>query len=179
MQRALAPAFYRRRATIVAPELLGKFLVVAHAEKRQAYMITETEAYEGPDDRASHAFRGRTNRTAVMYGPPGRWYVYFIYGMYEMLNIVTGPIEMPHAVLIRGVEGYAGPGKLTRGLGIDRQINGKRAERMTGVWIEDRGVKVPRRGIRRTPRIGVEYAGEWAKKPWRFVLKTPENTNPR
>lgn len=131
-------------------------------------MITETEAYHGEDDLACHASKGRTKRTAVMFGPPGRWYVYFIYGMYEMLNIVTGPGSYPSAVLIRGVEGFDGPGKLTRGLMIRGTINAKIAGKATGVWIEDRGMRPLK--IKRGPRVGVAYAGKWAKKPWRFQL---------
>lgn len=134
-------------------------------------MITEVEAYDGFDDKASHAAKGKTKRTEVMYGPPGRWYVYFIYGMYEMLNIVTGKDGYPSAVLIRGVEGIDGPGKLTRELGITRAFNTKPATMGNGLWIEDRGITIPKSGMSATPRIGVAYAGKWARKKWRFVIK--------
>lgn len=135
-------------------------------------MITEVEAYEGLDDRASHASRGKTPRNAVMFGPPGRWYVYLVYGMHEMLNVVTGSEGHPGAVLIRGVEGIEGPGRLTKQLSITRALNTKTAAPESGVWIEDRGVDVAPARILKTPRIGVAYAGEeWAGKPWRFVLQ--------
>lgn len=133
-------------------------------------MIIETEAYDGFEDKASHASRGETPRNKVMFGEAGVWYVYFVYGMHHMLNIVTGAKGYPSAVLIRGVEGISGPARLTKALGIDRAMNEQKAERKSGLWIEDRGVIVPKNRIERTPRIGVAYAGEeWAEKPWRFV----------
>ena len=132
-------------------------------------MITEVEAYDGERDLACHARVGRTRRTAVMYGPGGVWYVYLCYGVHEMLNLVVGPCDWPAAVLIRGVEGCHGPGRVTRALGIDRRLNGVAATETGELWIEDRGVRVPRRLVRATPRVGVDYAGPiWARKPWRF-----------
>ena len=132
-------------------------------------MITEVEAYDGERDLACHARVGRTRRTAVMYGPGGVWYVYLCYGVHEMLNLVVGPRDWPAAVLIRGVEGCHGPGRVTRALGIDRRLNGVAATETGELWIEDRGVRVPRRLVRATPRVGVDYAGPiWARKPWRF-----------
>lgn len=171
MRRILPEAFFARSAVEVAPELLGAYLVRRASDGAIArYRITETEAYEGLDDRASHASRGRTPRTAVMFGPPGRWYVYFVYGMHEMLNVVTGVEGHPGAVLIRGVEGVDGPGRLTKKLGITRALNAQPAGKSCGLWIErDDAAPAPKRIIR-APRIGVAYAGEWAKKPWRFVL---------
>lgn len=174
MQRVLGKSFFSRTADIVAPELLGKFLVRERGGARAAYMITETEAYDGFDDTASHAAKGKTKRAEVMHGPPARWYVYFIYGMYEMLNIVTGEDGYPSAVLIRGVVGIDGPGKLTRELGITRDFYGKAATPRNGLWIEDRGIAIPRSGMVATPRIGVAYAGEWAMKEWRFVIAAHE-----
>ena len=132
-------------------------------------MITEVEAYDGERDLASHARAGRTRRTEVMYGPGGVWYVYLCYGVHEMLNLVVGPPDWPSAVLIRGVEGCHGPGRVTRAMGIDRRLNGTTAHIASGLWIEDRGVVLPRRLVKATPRIGIDYAGPvWAKKPWRF-----------
>ena len=171
--------FFDRKATEVAPDLLGKFLTLERGGKTTSCMITETEAYDGHDDRASHASKGKTARTEVMFGPPGHWYIYFIYGMYEMLNIVTGAEGYPSAVLIRGVESAPpaggrridGPGKLTRDLGISRLLNTKPATKGSGLWIEDHGIYIPKTSIVRRPRIGVAYAGEWAKKPWRFVVR--------
>jgi len=137
-------------------------------------MITETEAYDGERDLACHASKGRTKRTEIMFGPAGYWYVYFVYGVYDMLNIVTGPKGYPSAVLIRACQGktlpLSGPGKLTRELRITRALNGKPASKSSGLWIEDRCDEATPHRILRTPRIGVHYAGKWAKKPWRYVL---------
>lgn len=171
MRRILKRDFFGRTADIVAPELLGKYLVREHGDTEMAHMITEVEAYDGFEDLASHAAKGRTKRTDVMYGKAGHWYVYLIYGMYEMLNIVTGKDEYPSAVLIRGVDSIDGPGRLTRELGITRALNAKPASKGNGLWIEDRGIFIPTNSIIATPRIGVAYAGEWATKPWRFVMK--------
>jgi len=107
-----------------------------------------------------------------MYARGGFWYVYLCYGVHEMLNLVVGPRDWPAAVLIRGVEGLAGPGRVTKTLVIDRRLNAKPAARASGLWLEDRGVHVPRGAVRATPRIGVAYAGPvWATKRWRFVIE--------
>jgi DNA-3-methyladenine glycosylase len=160
-----------------ARNLLGAWLCVRGADGlvRRA-RITETEAYHGPEDRACHASKGRTARTEVMFGPAGRWYVYFIYGMHEMLNLVTWPENWPAAVLIRGVEGVTGPGRVTKTLGIGRALNGTRADvdgaAGAAAWIEtaaptDEAVREA--DVLAGPRVGVDYAGpEWAAKPWRF-----------
>jgi DNA-3-methyladenine glycosylase len=166
----LDSAFFRRPAVTVARELLGKYLCRKRGSKIERRMITETEAYIGPQDKASHAHRGKTARNAPMFGDAGVWYVYFVYGMHWLLNVVTGPHDWPAAVLIRGVEGAPGPARLTKALGIDRKFNGLAATRATGLWIEDRGVRIAARNIKKTPRIGVDYAGEWAKKPYRYML---------
>ena len=156
----------------IARDLLGCRLVVRlpGGETRSA-LITETEAYHGPDDRACHASRGRTARTEVMFGPAGRWYVYLCYGMHEMLNLVTGPADWPAAVLIRGVEGVTGPGRVTRAFGIGRSLNGAEASPLSGLWIERdeaSGPVLPHE-VLAGPRVGIDYAGaEWADKPWRF-----------
>lgn len=167
MNTMLDAAFFRRPVLTVAEELIGKHLVVRGA----SHMITEVEAYDGPEDRACHAAKGCTARTAPMLGPAGHWYVYLCYGMYWMLNIVTGEEGYPAAVLIRGVGDLDGPGKLTKHLKIDRRFNGLSAAEETGLWVEDRGERIDVERIRRTPRIGVAYAGEWAAKPYRFVLE--------
>ena len=132
--------------------------------------ITEVEAYVGFSDRASHASRGMTPRNRVMFGPPGVWYVYFTYGMHWMANIVTGRKGYPAAILIRGVKGISGPARVTKHFGIDKRFNNKRAMPANGLWIEDRGVRIPSRQVKRSPRIGVNYAGPWSKKLWRFYL---------
>lgn len=164
--RVLTQEWFRRPVLDVAPELLGTYLVTDASEA----MITEVEAYDGPEDKACHAHRGMTQRTKVMFGPAGHWYVYLCYGMYWMLNIVTGEEGYPAAVLIRGVTGAKldGPGKLTKAWAIDGSYNGKISDPSSGLWIEDRGVRSTE--IERTPRIGVDYAGEWAAAPYRFVI---------
>ena len=155
----------------LARELLGKFLVRTRDGVAEARMITEVEAYDGERDRACHARAGRTARTATMYRAGGCWYVYLCYGVHEMLNLVTGPEDWPAAVLIRGVAGASGPGRVTRTLGIDRRLNGAAVAPASGLHIEDRGVRVPRKWVRATPRVGVAFAGPvWAAKPWRFVI---------
>jgi DNA-3-methyladenine glycosylase len=170
MRKPLTAAFFRRPALTVARGLLGKFLVRRVRGKETAVMITEVEAYDGFKDKASHAHRGQTPRNAPMFGPAGCWYVYFVYGMHWMLNVVTGPKGYPAAVLIRGLEGIPGPARLTKRLLIDRRLDAKPASKASGLWIEDRGVRVSPKRIRRTPRIGVDYAGAWARKPYRFLL---------
>lgn len=167
---ALGSGFYAKPALMVARKLLGKFLVRRIGRKETAFMITEVEAYIGPHDRASHASKGLTPRTKVMFGPPGYWYVYFTYGMHWMLNVVTGKRGHPAAVLIRGVEGISGPARITKRLRIDKKLNEKRAVIASGLWIEDRGVPAKSAQVSRAPRIGVGYAGPWARKPYRFLL---------
>ena len=169
-----AKALRSKKTVMIARGLLGKFLVRSTGQGSMAAMITEVEAYDGERDRACHARNGRTARNAIMYEPGGVWYVYLCYGVHEMLNLVTGPRGYPAAVLIRGVDGAGGPGRLTKALDIDRRLNGGGCGLGSGLWIEDRGVCVPRGAIKATPRIGVDYAGPvWAKKPWRFVLTGP------
>ncbi len=171
-EKILAPSFFDRETLIVARDLVGKFLVRNFDGQEFVSMITETEAYDGPEDLACHASKGRTARTEVMFGAPGHWYVYFVYGMHNMLNIVTGPKEYPAAVLIRGTEAVSGPGKLTKYFEIDRSLNGQAASEKTGLWIEDRGISIGDSQIETTPRIGIDYAGPvWKEKPWRFILK--------
>ncbi len=173
MRKILRKSFFARPTLIVARELIGKFLVRKTGKREAAVMITETEAYDGHKDRASHASRGETLRNKPMFGEPGRFYVYFVYGMHEMLNIVTGPKGYPAAVLIRGTVGTAGPGKLTKFLKITRSLNSKVAKPESGLWFEDRGVKINKKDIRQTPRVGVAYAGAvWSKKRYRFLLKS-------
>ena len=167
------PAHWRGRGTVgLARELLGKFLVRTRDGAVEARLITEVEAYHGEGDLACHARAGRTARTATMYRAGGCWYVYLCYGVHEMLNLVTGPEHWPAAVLIRGVAGAGGPGRLTRALGIDRRLNGAEAGPASGLHIEDRGVRVPRSWVRARPRVGVDFAGPvWAAKPWRLLIE--------
>jgi len=171
MRKELKKRFFKRPTILVAQELLGKFLVKKNGSKRVAHMITEVEVYDGPRDLGSHAARGLTPRTKIMFGPAGYWYVYFTYGIYWMLNIVTREKDYPAAILIRGVERISGPGRLTRALDINRKFNGRAATESSGLWIEDRGIKIPNGKIKKGPRIGIDYAGPyWAKRHWRFWL---------
>ncbi len=162
----LTPEFFQRDVLLVAPDLLGK-IIVRKFENGDVgrFRITEVEAYRGEEDKACHAAKGRTKRTEIMYHEGGRIYVYFIYGMYWMLNFVTGKENQPQAVLIRGVEGYSGPGKLTKRLRIDSRFYGQ-SVLSENLWIEDDGFH-PR--YKQTPRVGINYAGEWKDRPWRFV----------
>jgi DNA-3-methyladenine glycosylase len=169
----LKRAFYARPCLDVARALIGKWLVHEAAHRRYEGRIVETEAYIGEEDQACHARFGRTKRAEVLFGPPGHAYVFLIYGMYDCFNVVTEPEGKPAAVLVRAVEPGAGvehatdgPGKLCRALHISRVHN--RADLTSGpVYLEDRGGAAPR--IAATERIGVEYAGEWARRLWRLV----------
>jgi DNA-3-methyladenine glycosylase len=170
--RKLRHVFYRRAAADVAQDLIGAILT--HQTGRQEYRarIVETEAYVGPHDLACHASRGRTRRTEVMFGPGGRAYVYFIYGMYEMFNIVTGRSGDPQAVLIRAAEplgkweaDLSGPGKLTRAFQINRSMNGLD---LTGDELYLTAGPDDRPHIMATKRVGVDYAQDWKDALLRF-----------
>lgn len=172
MSKILQANFFKRPTSVVARELLGKFLVrkLGNGGKIEL-MINELEAYDGFKDKASHAHRGMTARNKVMFGPGGFWYVYFCYGVHWMLNIVTGVESYPAAILIRGAGNVRGPGRLTKFLGVEGKLNCTKADLKSGLWVEDRGVEVPENSIKKTPRIGVAYAGPvWAKKAYRFLF---------
>ena len=187
MPAKLPRSFYSRPALDVASGLLGKILVRRLGRRNLAGRIVETEAYVGPHDLACHASKGHTPRTSIMFGPPGYAYVYMIYGFYFCLNVVTELTGYPAAVLIRAVEPLenvdlmrqlrnnperetniaSGPGKLCMAMSIDKQLNG--ADLLgTTIWIEDR--KLDPGPIRTSPRVGVDYAGEYKDKPWRFYV---------
>lgn len=175
-QRLILPAeFFGRHALTVARQLLGKYIVLRREEPatEEALQIHETEAYIGAHDEACHGRFGVTPRTAVLFGAPGHWYVHFIYGMYWMLNVVTDRDGAASGVLIRGAGAFRGPGRLTKALGIDKRFNALPIAPESRLWIEDRGDTVRRSHVRRTPRIGVDYAGDWKHKPYRFVLRRP------
>lgn len=174
---ALKDTFFQRDTLLVAEELIGTMLCRRLPDGRVSrHRIEETEAYDGPHDKACHAHKGRTARTEVMFAPGGVWYVYLCYGVHWMLNVVTGPRDYPAAVLIRGASPHSGPGRLTRALAIDKSLNAQPASTTSSLWIE-RGSPVRPHCIARLPRIGVAYAGpDWADKPYRFVLAgTGEN----
>jgi DNA-3-methyladenine glycosylase len=190
--RKLPREFYTRADVLaVARDLLGRILVVPTRNGgRAAGRIVETEAYRGPEDRASHAWAGRrTRRTETMYGPGGTAYVYFVYGMYHQFNVVTNCADIPHAVLIRALEPLegltlmrrrrpgrpdaklaSGPGALCLALGIDRSFD--RLDLLGDrVWLEEGAAPRGRGAITRGPRVGIDYAGAWAARPWRFWIR--------
>jgi DNA-3-methyladenine glycosylase len=185
----LPRSFYQRSTVDVARQLLGKYLVRKHPDGTTVGRIIETEAYVGPEDKACHASRGRTPRTEVMFGPAGHAYVYFVYGFHHMLNLVTEDVGFPAAVLIRAVEPVAGitlmkkrrktkeprnlasgPGKLCAAFSIDRSLNGIDLGGPL-LYAYDNGEPAPK--IAAKPRIGVNYAGRWKHKRWRFLI--PDN----
>lgn len=185
--------FFNRNTVLVAQELLGKFLVRRIGNKLVKAKITETEAYCGTRDLACHASKGLTERTKVMFGSAGFSYVYMVYGMYHCLNIVTEKEGNPAAVLIRSVgvvDGLPrselpilsfaaqpqsevllrGPGILCRELKIDRKLNAVDLIKSNLLWIEDGEIKIKKSQIKKDKRIGVDYAGKWKDKLWRFYL---------
>jgi DNA-3-methyladenine glycosylase len=189
--------FYTRPDVVaIARELLGKLLVTQFDGKLTSGIITETEAYEGVTDKASHAYSGRrSERTEIMYWIGGTAYVYLCYGVHSLFNIVTNAEDIPHAILIRGIKPVDGipfmfertgkkeisgdfsngPGKVSKALGIHYSHTGfdltkKPVERNDpGIWLEDIGFSVNQANIKVTPRIGVDYAGTDASLPYRFV----------
>ncbi len=182
--------FYERPTLKIAKDLLGKVLITQTSSVILQSKIVDVEAYVGPKDQACHASKGRTKRTAIMFGPAGFTYVYLIYGMYHCLNFVTEREDYPAAILIRGLEilrkdhpavspiRIDGPGRICRYLGVDRTYNGLDATLGMTLWIEDHGLAISRKQIQSLPRIGVDYAGEWAQKLWRFSLpavSSPKN----
>jgi DNA-3-methyladenine glycosylase len=168
-------SFYERDVLLVAPELIGKSLIRMTDAGYSAYVITEVEAYRGTEDQASHARFGKTARNAIMFESGGRIYVYFIYGMYWMINIVTGNRDLPQAVLIRGLKGFEGPGKVTRELAIDRSFYGEDLATSNRIWIENRDLSPV---ILQQPRYGISYAGEpWKSMPWRFIMAPSPQTS--
>lgn len=169
MMSRLDDNFFMRDVLIVAPELPGKYLAFKQNVGITYYLITEVEAYRGEEDKACHASKGRTRRTEIMYHNGGHIYVYLVYGMYWMLNFVTGIQDEPQAVLIRGLESLNGPGKLTRHLNIDRSYYGENLCFSTRIWVEDKGYNPI---ITTSARSGIDYAGEpWISKPWRYSIE--------
>jgi DNA-3-methyladenine glycosylase len=185
-------SFFEHGTLTVARTLIGLHLVRDDGRTVRAGRIVETEAYLGPRDLAAHSSRGRTRRTEVMFGPRGHAYVYFIYGFWNCLNVVTGRPGVPQAVLLRALEPLAGltertwgPGLLCRALHIDRRLNGADL-RGDELWLEYPRPRAPAVRIARATRIGVDYAGEWAQRRWRFfdrdspyVSTAPARLRPR
>lgn len=184
--------FYQKKDVVrLAKSLIGKVLVSNFDHQYCSGIITETEAYNGIHDKASHAYGGRrTRRTEIMYAEGGTAYVYLIYGIHSLFNVVTNKIDIPHAVLIRAIQplegirfmearrkkpattkGFtSGPGVVSEAMGIHFSHSGLS---LLGeeIWIEDRGIQLKGTTIEATPRIGVDYAGEDAHLPYRFLLK--------
>jgi len=197
MKKTLGRSFFNRSTLTVAKDLLGKFIIRKYRGRKIAGIITETEAYIGPHDRASHSFGGKiTKRNLAEYMDGGHIYIYLVYGMHWQFNISTRGKGIPECVLIRAAvpvsfkesrksaiqssqlyeldknKGVAdGPGKLCRYFKLDKSFYGEDVCASRRIWFEDRGIKIPVKRIKKGPRIGIDYAGEiWAKKPWRFYI---------
>ncbi len=159
--------FFHRDCLEVAPDLVGK-LIVRRLDNGEeiSLRITETEAYRGVEDKACHASKGRTPRTEILYGESGIIYVYLCYGVHWLMNVITGEVEQPQGVLIRACEGFEGPARLTKKLGIDKSFNNQHVDGNERLYFVDDGFKPQ---IRTDKRVGIDYAGEeWSAKPWRF-----------
>lgn len=179
----LGRKFFNRDAEIVARELLGKFLVRKFSDgTNKKGIVIETEAYLGVEDKAAHSFGGRrTKRNEVMYGKAGVAYVYFTYGIHWLLNIITGDVGNPQGVLVRGIREVGetgeeckmiiGPARVTKYLEIDGAFNGEDVVESNRLWVEEDKDKDIDKEIITTPRIGIDYAGDWKDKPLRFGLK--------
>ncbi len=195
MSKLLREFYVRPSVVQIAKDLLGKYLLTRLEDTATGGMIVETEAYAGPEDRASHAYNSRrTSRTEIMFHEGGVTYVYLCYGIHHLFNIVTNVEGIPHAVLIRALEPTdgvelmlhrrnmkevspklsGGPGTLTQALGI-KTTHTQTDLTDEQIWLEDRGFLVPEDEIIAGPRVGVSYAGEDAENPWRFQLKNRSN----
>ena len=174
--RKLNRAFYARSTIIVAQELLGKYLVRESRGVQRVGRIVEVEAYLGPHDLAAHSSKGLSERTRVMFGPPGHAYVYMIYGMYYCMNVVTEQVGHASAVLLRAVEPVKnitartqGPGLLCRSMHIDLRLNAH--DLVSNTFYIASGPMVAPITIVKRPRIGVDYAGAWARRLLRFYIR--------
>ena len=195
MSKLLREFYVRPSVVQIAKDLLGKYLLTRLEDTVTGGIIVETEAYAGPEDRASHAYNSRrTSRTEIMFHEGGVAYVYLCYGIHHLFNIVTNVEGIPHAVLIRALEPTdgvelmlrrrnmkevslkfsGGPGTLTQALGI-KTTHTQTDLTDEQIWLEDRGFLVPEDEIIAGPRVGVSYAGEDAENPWRFQLKNRSN----
>ena len=189
--RKLPPSYYLNDDVVsIAKSLLGKYLFCNADRILTGGIISETEAYKGVNDKASHSYAGKlTDRTKIMYEKGGIAYIYLCYGMHYLLNVVTADINTPHAVLIRAIYPITGvnemlirtgkskldynltngPGKLTKAMGITKKLNGASYQE-NDIWIEDHGIIINKDDIMTGPRIGVGYAEEDALLPYRFVI---------
>lgn len=171
MTLRLDHTFFCRDALTIAPEILGKSLVrEMPGGTRICLPVTEVEVYRGMEDLACHASKGMTERNRVMFGHGGTIYMYLVYGMHWMFNIVTGEAGYPEALLIRGVGDIFGPGRVTKHLGMGRDFYGEDMVRSDRIWLEDRPKVI---SYTTGPRVGIKYAGEpWISIPWRFSTET-------
>lgn len=168
--KRLTQKFFDQNAVELAPQLLGKYLCRKTPEGILRLAITETEAYYTEADTACHAHKGRTPRTELLYHRGGCAYVYLCYGIHNLFNVICGEEGVPQGVLIRGVVGFDGPGKLTRAMGIDRSLNGADLVEGEALWLEDG----EQPAYISTPRIGIDYATEeYRNICWRFVAQNP------
>ena len=182
MEPELNISFFRQDVLKVAPQLLGKIIRLKTAMGSRYFFVTETEAYRGEEDLGCHCSKGRTKRTEIMYHAGGVYYVYLIYGMYWMLNIVSGKVNQPQAVLIRGIKefdvetgkilaNYNGPGKTGKVLGVDKLFYGMSILQNEQFGILNENFPTARSKIKMAPRVGIDYAGdEWKNTQWRFIL---------
>lgn len=189
MEKRLPREFYTQSTLKVAKAMLGKYLVRKIGNKKLIGKIVETEAYIGPEDKASHAYGGKiTKRNKAEYLIGGHIYIYLVYGMYWQLNISTSKEGKPECVLIRALEPIQnqkslscqqaskirnltnGPGKLCRWLKLDKSFYGEDLVKSKRIWLEE-GEKVKSNQIVTSKRIGIDYAEEWADVPWRFYIK--------
>lgn len=170
MELRLGAPFFQRDVLTVAPELLGKQLVRQFDNGTiQHFIITEVEAYRGEEDLACHASKGRTPRTEAMYLNGGHIYIYLIYGIHYMLNFVTGNVDQPQAILIRGINQLIGPGRVSKILEINKSLNKNNLITSTQLWVEDMPCV---KNYETAARVGIDYAGEyWKNRPWRFIYQ--------
>lgn len=166
--------FYIQNAIILAPEILGKLLCRNLNGEIIKLRITETESYFGEEDTACHAHKGKTERTKIMHENGGLAYIYLCYGIHYLFNIVAEAKNSPEAVLIRGVDGFNGPGKLTKALKIDKNLNGENLVNSNQLWLEDDGYKCNFKALK---RVGIDYATEeYKNKLWRFCISKKAKT---
>lgn len=172
MAKRLGRRYFSQTADMLAEDLVGKLLCHKVEDGILRYRIMETECYYGEEDTACHASKGKTERTRILYEKGGTAYVYLCYGMHFLFNVVTGPKGHPEAVLIRGITGYNGPGKLTRAMRINKELNGEDMSVSSRLWIEDDGCRFP---IRVDKRVGIDYATpEYRDALWRYIADDGE-----
>ncbi|MDG5799246.1 DNA-3-methyladenine glycosylase [Marinilabiliaceae bacterium ANBcel2] len=164
-------SFFSRDALEIAPQILGMQIVRQFEDKSRTILtITEVEVYKGKNDLGCHASKGRTPRTEIMFHKGGKIYVYLIYGIHWLLNITTGAEDDPQAILIRGSREIKGPGRIGKALALDKSFYDEDIGLSNRLWLQWNRDKKRSYNLKRAPRIGIDYAGEyWSKIPWRFI----------